>query len=697
MNIINNIKFRTKIIIMLLLPVVGLIYFSTNSILEKYTEYTNLDNAHAIPFLCKKMGAYVHELQSERGLTGGFLQSKGAMFGPELIAQREQTDKKYKELKEYISTVDLLKLNKDFVEMLNSVLEKTSKIADKRTAINAFEVTIENSTEFYTNLNSEFLSAIEFLATISKNGQVNTLASAYVNFLQYKEHVGKERALLTKVFEADKFTDNQLKDFFTFMAEQETYIHVFETFASDSQKVIFNNILKTKEIEEATRMRRIAIEKSEIGGFGVKPEHWFSMQSEKMNALKVLVVSLANDLINKAAEFENEAKKTFLYFSISTCFILVMAMVFAFILSNNVLKQLGGEPSVVLEMANRIADGDLRIEISNQGNKHIGLYGAMIKMVEKLKEVIQTVQDSAENISTASGQMTSAAEQMSEGANEQASSAEEVSSSMEQMAANIQQNTDNSKQTEKIAEKAAQDIGEANGAVAKTVVSMKTIAGKISIIGEIARQTNLLALNAAVEAARAGEHGKGFAVVAAEVRKLAERSQAAASEIDVLSSSSMDVANRSGKLLEELVPDIRRTSELVQEISAASVEQNSGADQVNSAIQQLNVVVQQNAASAEELAAGSEELNSQAVQLKEAIAYFKLTDDKSKKQMEQKKQNEKFEKKGKTEKVKIDSYKTIVSMNHENQSNGKKGADINLKNTDESFHSDSVDKGYEKF
>ncbi|OFY84224.1 MAG: hypothetical protein A3F72_14455 [Bacteroidetes bacterium RIFCSPLOWO2_12_FULL_35_15] len=696
MNIINNIKFRTKIIIMLFLPVVGLIYFSTNSISEKYSDYTQMGNTHDLSVLCKKMGAYVHELQIERGLTGGFVQSKGTEFAQELTTQREQTDKKHKDLKEYISTIDLQKVNKDFTEMVNSVIEKTTKIADKRTAISALEVTTENATAFYTNLNYEFLSVISYVATISSNGKISTLTSAYVNLMQYKERAGQERALLTNVFKEDNITDVQLQKLFNLIASQETYINVFETYASDSQKVFLNNSFKTKEIDEATRMRTLVIEKAKTGKFGIEPTYWFKMQSEKLNTLKVNVVALANDLGNKAEDLESEAKTTLLYFSISTFLIVLLAIIFAFVLSNNLLKQLGGEPSVVVEMATRIADGDLTIEISNK-DKHTGLYGAMIKMVEKLKEVIQTVQDSAENISTASGQMTSAAEQMSEGANEQASSAEEVSSSMEQMAANIQQNTDNSKQTEKIAEKAAQDIGEANGAVAKTVGSMKTIAGKISIIGEIARQTNLLALNAAVEAARAGEHGRGFAVVAVEVRKLAERSQAAASEIDVLSSSSMDVANRSGKLLEELVPDIRKTSELVQEISAASVEQNSGADQVNSAIQQLNVVVQQNAASAEELAAGSEELNSQAIQLKEAIAYFKLTEDKSKKQMEQKKQIEKFEKKGKTEKVKIDSYKTIVSMNHENQSNGKKGADINLKNTDESFHSDTIDKGYEKF
>jgi methyl-accepting chemotaxis protein len=213
---------------------------------------------------------------------------------------------------------------------------------------------------------------------------------------------------------------------------------------------------------------------------------------------------------------------------------------------------------------------------------------------------------------------------MSQGASEQASSAEEVSSSMEEMAANIQQNTENARQTEKIALNASDGINRVNDASDQTLKYMQDIADKVSIIGEIARQTNILALNAAVEAARAGEHGKGFAVVAAEVRKLAERSQVSAVEIDTLTKNSVRATEESGKLLAAIAPEIGKTAKLVQEIAAASIEQNSGADQVNNAIQQLNQVTQQNAAASEEMATSSEELASQAQQLLEMISFFKI-------------------------------------------------------------------------
>ena len=277
----------------------------------------------------------------------------------------------------------------------------------------------------------------------------------------------------------------------------------------------------------------------------------------------------------------------------------------------------------ITEKTKLIAGGDLTIDIQPRSDKD-ELIKALVEMIKSISEIVSQVQNSGENIADASQQMSSNSQQVSEGASEQASAAEEVSSSMEQMASNIQQNTDNAQQTEKIATKAAEDIMEGTKNVSMTVMVMKKIAEKVSIIGDIAFQTNILALNAAVEAARAGEHGKGFAVVAAEVRKLAERSHIAAGEINELTKSSVDVADKSGKLLESIVPDIQKTAKLVQEITAASIEQNSGANQINNAINQLNKVTQQNAASAEEMATSSEELSSQAESLRDLIGFFKV-------------------------------------------------------------------------
>jgi methyl-accepting chemotaxis protein len=279
----------------------------------------------------------------------------------------------------------------------------------------------------------------------------------------------------------------------------------------------------------------------------------------------------------------------------------------------------------ITDKTKMIAAGDMTIEMKPRSEKD-ELIISLSEMIKAISDIVTQVQVSSDNIADASQQMSSNSQQVSQGASEQASAAEEVSSSMEEMASNIQQNTDNSQQTEKIAAKAAEDIMEGSKNVSMTVMVMKKIAEKVSIIGDIAFQTNILALNAAVEAARAGEHGRGFAVVAAEVRKLAERSHVAAGEINELTKSSVDVADKAGKQLEAIVPDIQKTAKLVQEITAASIEQNSGANQINNAINQLNKVTQQNAASAEEMATSSEELSSQADNLRDLIGFFKVKD-----------------------------------------------------------------------
>ena len=290
-----------------------------------------------------------------------------------------------------------------------------------------------------------------------------------------------------------------------------------------------------------------------------------------------------------------------------------------------VVRSITAPLASAVEMVQRVGSGDLTRTSDVTSKDELGrMLTALNEMVANLRKTVGEVSAASSNVASGSQQMAATATELSQGATEQASAAEESTSAMEQMTASVQQNADNARQTDKIASKAAEDTRSSGDAVVRTARAMKEVAEKISIIEEIARKTDLLALNAAVEAARAGEHGKGFAVVASEVRKLAERSQTAAAEISRLTADGVSVAEGAGQLLDKLVPDIQKTSELVREIAAASAEQSTGAGQVNKAIQQLDQVIQQNASASEELAATAEQLSAQAGLLQSSIAFFKV-------------------------------------------------------------------------
>jgi len=293
------------------------------------------------------------------------------------------------------------------------------------------------------------------------------------------------------------------------------------------------------------------------------------------------------------------------------------------ILANTITKAL----TQAVRISNALSEGDLNSNIEVKGNDETGqLLASMNSMSHKLIEVVQQIKGNSDQIFSAAAQVSDTANSLSQAASEQAASVEETSASMEEMGASINQNSENAQTTDEIASQSAKTAADGGEAVTGTVKAMIQIAEKISIIEDISYQTNMLALNAAIEAARAGEHGKGFAVVAAEVRKLAERSQVAASEISALTSESVTVAEKAGVLLDAMVPDITRTAELVQEITAASEEQSSGVGQISIAMQQLDKVTQQNAAGSEELAATAEEMQAQSANLQQVVSFFRLAD-----------------------------------------------------------------------
>jgi methyl-accepting chemotaxis protein len=344
-------------------------------------------------------------------------------------------------------------------------------------------------------------------------------------------------------------------------------------------------------------------------------------QADYLKSVNDLIEFQSDTMIKDGKDAGKEAEAAIRLVMILSISATLIAILMAWFITRSITRPV----SEAAAAAQELSEGNLTIKITSDSTDETGqLMGAMEAMVGKLTQIISEVNVASDALNNAAGQVSQTAQSLSQSSSEQAASVEETTASIEEMTASITQNTENAKVTNGMANKSASEATEGGQAVNDTVDAMKQIADKIGIIDDIAYQTNLLALNAAIEAARAGEHGKGFAVVAAEVRKLAERSQVAAQEISQVASSSVKLAERAGHLLNEMVPSIKKTSDLVEEIAAASQEQSAGVGQINGAMGQLNKATQQNASASEELAATAEEMGGQAAQLQELMSFFRL-------------------------------------------------------------------------
>ncbi len=539
----------------------------------------------------------------------------------EVLAGMKAMDGKFSVAESNVNMAKAIELFAQYREFVTQIQDEILKNSDDT----AFKVTTGEGTPAMSAFNTSITSlrdAVEARASSGDIGAVQTYRSVYELMQATSEIFRKHRNILL----ASSYPENQDKwiaDYQDGLAKVPATLDRLGRQVSSSEVALLNQVKvdyaalgKAMEKGNAISEQRSQYTSMQISDNLAKPVR------DQISTLVDSIVDSNNVVLEEATQNANtlyEQSRMLLIGLLIGSALIAAAAAFWIIMS--IARSLNGAVS----LARSVADGDLEAKAEIRGNDEVAdLIKALNEMVNRLRDVVSKVATSTRNVASGSQEMSATAEQLSQGATEQASSTEEASASMEEMTSTIKQSADNASQTEKIARQSAGDAKASGEAVDKAVKAMQTIAEKIMVVQEIARQTDLLALNAAVEAARAGEHGRGFAVVASEVRKLAERSQTAATEISTLSADTVKAAQSSGEMLAKLVPDIQRTAELVEEISAGSREQNAGAAQINTAIQQLDKVTQQNTSAAEEMSATAEELASQAEELQAAIAYFKL-------------------------------------------------------------------------
>lgn len=620
---LHTMKFNSKIALLSLVPLAGLLLMSSLVIVKQIDDMQSAEKIIALADFSVNASNLVHELQKERGLSVGHLGSGGQKFKQELDQQRQTTDAKLKQLNNFLRQVD-----KQLAQELSAGLEKVdtqiAKLEQMRSAVSALTASGETTLAYYSSVNAAYLAIVAQLPQLSTNVTINHKLDAYANFLKGKEQAGVERAVLTNTFAKDAFGPGMYARLITLIAFQDTYMDIFASVAPPEYRQFLQHTLSGQFIDETASMRRSALDKADKGGFSVDATHWFAMQTGKINLLKDVENYIAKDAIATSNDIKHSASQQLLFNGLFISLVGGLSLVLFWVLRVDIGNQIGGEPQLVSNLAAKIAAGQLERRGADQAAGHVGILAAMLTMQKRLSEVIGTITSCSQQIAQASQEVSNAAQSLSQSSCEQAASIEQTSAALEQLTGSVENNHENAQITEKIAVNAAASAATGRQAVSETVLAMEKIAEKIGLIEEIAYQTNLLSLNASIVAAKAGQHGAGFSVVATEVRKLAIHSQDTANEINELATNGVSIARNAGHLLAEMLPDIQRTASLVQEIASASDEQATGVRQISQAIVQLDSAIQQNAAASEQLAATAEELNEQSQALSEQVGFFKM-------------------------------------------------------------------------